>query len=127
MKPEVKAAWIAALRSGEYKQGRAQLRTGDQFCCLGVLCDIASKHGVGEWHESGAFKADGHWEGSLPPQVVIDWAGLGHINPRVGPVFDDDWRYGLSDWNDGVQGTGDDTDIDPHSFAEIADLIEKEL
>lgn len=40
MSPELKAKWVAALRSGEYKQGREVLRNGDQFCCLGVLCDI---------------------------------------------------------------------------------------
>jgi hypothetical protein len=40
MNPEVKAAWIAALRSGKYKQGRQALRVGDFFCCLGVLCDV---------------------------------------------------------------------------------------
>ena len=33
-------AWIAALRSGQYKQCRNRLKDGDGFCCLGVLCDI---------------------------------------------------------------------------------------
>lgn len=34
--------WIAALRSGEYKQGRnGFLRSSDDmYCCLGVLCEI---------------------------------------------------------------------------------------
>lgn len=41
LKPEAKEAWIKALRSGNYKQGRAILRTLDnEFCCLGVFCDI---------------------------------------------------------------------------------------
>lgn len=31
--------WIAALRSGKYKQTRGRLQDGDGFCCLGVLCD----------------------------------------------------------------------------------------
>lgn len=127
MKPEIKAAWIAALRSGDYDQGREKLRTGDQFCCLGVLCDIASKQGLGEWIPSGEFKVGDRHELLLPPQAIADWAELGDINPRVGPVFDDEWRYGLSDWNDGAQGNGDDTYIDPHTFADIADLIEKDL
>lgn len=40
--------WVAALRSGTYKQGKDLLhRIGkesspDQFCCLGVLCAISS-------------------------------------------------------------------------------------
>lgn len=38
------AAWVAALRSGKYKQAKGYLRTSNGFCCLGVACDIASKH-----------------------------------------------------------------------------------
>lgn len=39
--PEIKAEWIAALRSGKYEQGRYTLRTPDnKFCCLGVYCDM---------------------------------------------------------------------------------------
>ncbi len=41
MDQEVKAKWIAALKSGKYKQGRDRLRgPKDKFCCLGVLCDV---------------------------------------------------------------------------------------
>jgi hypothetical protein len=36
---------VEALRSGRYKQGLGRLRKNDQFCCLGVACDIADKHG----------------------------------------------------------------------------------
>lgn len=38
--------WLAALRSGEYKQCSDMLQNGDSFCCLGVACVIAEKHGV---------------------------------------------------------------------------------
>src|ERR1700722_19140718 len=40
MDPALKAKWVAALRSGEYKQGDGKLhnRTDDSYCCLGVLC-----------------------------------------------------------------------------------------
>lgn len=42
MDPELKAKWVAALRSGEYKQGRRALRSvANEFCCLGVLCEVA--------------------------------------------------------------------------------------
>lgn len=37
--------WVAALRSGEYQQGRNSLREGDCFCCLGVACDLFLKDG----------------------------------------------------------------------------------
>lgn len=37
MDPNVKTLWLKALRSGNYKQGYMKLRSGDRFCCLGVL------------------------------------------------------------------------------------------
>ena len=49
---ENRKRWIAALRSGKYKQGTAQLRNSkDEFCCLGVLADIS---GLGEWRRIDA-------------------------------------------------------------------------
>ena len=44
MKPTVQK-WIAALRSGKYKQAKERLydpETGG-FCCLGVYCQVISK------------------------------------------------------------------------------------
>jgi hypothetical protein len=41
MKAELKAQWVAALRSGDYKQGRYRLQEADGFCCMGVLCVVA--------------------------------------------------------------------------------------
>lgn len=41
MDATLKAKWIAALRSGKFKQGRGQLRKGNEYCCLGVLCKVA--------------------------------------------------------------------------------------
>lgn len=41
MDKELKEKWVAALRSGKYKQGRMVLRDGNNnYCCLGVLCDL---------------------------------------------------------------------------------------
>lgn len=41
MNKDIKRAWVKALRSGKYKQGRKQLRNGnDEMCCLGVLCNL---------------------------------------------------------------------------------------
>lgn len=37
---EFKANWIAALRSGKYRQSTCYLNTANGFCCLGVACDI---------------------------------------------------------------------------------------
>jgi hypothetical protein len=38
---EFKEKWIAALRSGKFKQGSGYLQDGDEYCCLGVACRIA--------------------------------------------------------------------------------------
>ena len=41
--------WLAALRSGKYKQGRLHLHDTEYgtWCCLGVLCDLnAGRCGV---------------------------------------------------------------------------------
>ena len=44
MDKELKAKWVAALRSGKYKQGQGRLRSvDDTFCCLGVLADVEGK------------------------------------------------------------------------------------
>ena len=44
MTPELKARWIAALRSGEYTQGRYSLKTKEgHYCCLGVLCMVLER------------------------------------------------------------------------------------
>jgi hypothetical protein len=49
MNPELKAKWLESLRSGKYAQGTNQLRCNDEFCCLGVLCDIVDPNA---WDES---------------------------------------------------------------------------
>jgi hypothetical protein len=69
MKPEVKQMWLEALRSGKYKQGKRQLRDGNKFCCLGVLCDLSGL----EYRGSGVH---------LPDEVMA-WAGLDSNYPDV--------------------------------------------
>src|SRR4051812_12157436 len=34
-------AFVIALESGNFKQGRKFLRSDDAFCCLGVACELA--------------------------------------------------------------------------------------
>ena len=43
MTPELKAKWLAALRSGEYVQGTGHFEKDRKFCCLGVLCKVAGE------------------------------------------------------------------------------------
>ena len=45
MDKELRDRWVAALRSGRYKQGKWDLRDGDKFCCLGVLADLVDPEG----------------------------------------------------------------------------------
>ena len=59
MKIELKQKWLAALRSGEYKQctgslsGIAMDDSGVGYCCLGVLAKVAGLYVI-----SGVFKND---------------------------------------------------------------------
>lgn len=51
MLSSLKARWIAALTSGEYKQGMAALAIAHDdgsrtYCCLGVLCDLLVEDGI---------------------------------------------------------------------------------
>ena len=44
MKREVRDRWTAALRSGQYEQGKGSfLDYGGAYCCLGVLCDVTDR------------------------------------------------------------------------------------
>jgi|688.fasta_scaffold08051_1 hypothetical protein len=60
MNGELKAKWLEALRSGWYKQGQGRLRDeNNQFCCLGVLCDVG---GLGTWrmdHGGYSYEVNG--------------------------------------------------------------------
>lgn len=52
MPADVAAKWMAALRSGEYKQAYGALSVGNGYCCLGVLQMVVS--GLVERFDSGA-------------------------------------------------------------------------
>src|SRR6185436_2770967 len=83
-----RAAWVAALLSGEYEQATGFLNTKEadgkeRFCCLGVACDLAMKAGVElskEKSKIGTFYAFwyGGWHntnGELPTPVQ-EWLGM---------------------------------------------------
>lgn len=117
MNPDVKQAWLTALRSGEYKQGVGGLHSGNTWCCLGVICDLAAKAGIGHWEDGQGylyFMAAGESTYDYPPSPVVNWAGLDISNPRI-------QRTPITDYNDGAGG------VPGHTFAEIADLIEQYL
>lgn len=118
MKPsEVLAAWVEALEGEQYEQGAYVLHEGDEFCCLGVLCELGRVHGV--VHEVTVhdedragprdlqrlpqlFRYDG--EEVFPPPAVQEWSGLNR-----------EQMLGLVEMNDSGE----------YSFAEIAQYIRK--
>lgn len=119
MNPDVKARWVAALRSGVYRQGDARvLNDGNGgFCCLGVLCDLFAKDaGVGWEPSAGAKQLVG---GGIyyPPPFVRDWA---FFHEDRFPVAIAGIRASVAIHNDGVG-------CERRSFAEIADAIEAQL
>lgn len=102
---------VAALRSGDYRQGREKLRTADGFCCLGVACDLFKKEtGGGEWHKrlDGVFyfNFDSESDEYYLIPAVRNWFGFKHRNPKAAGVR-------LSEMNDASK-----------PFSEIADFIE---
>ena len=76
MKPEIKKLWVGALRSGKYEQGKYTLRSGDEFCCLGVLCNLATQQGLDlRVVKVGQITFYDYQRCGLPAKV-LKWAGL---------------------------------------------------
>ena len=145
LKPEIKAQWVAALRSGEYQQTTEALSQVDDdgnwgYCCLGVLCELANLDGaVGDIVIANpltkpAYKVyDNAY--TVLPSTVYKWAVDADTvdmdyyhnegNMRVPGSFHGAGRSGflLSELNDGSKYNF----VPKHTFAEIADLIEEHL
>lgn len=115
MKRAERDEWVAALRSGKYKQGHTALESSEKFCCLGVKCDLdidAGRHGVSRtvYRDSDrvyAYYIDSAEDAAayMPVQEIL---GAWHLS-------EDDART-LSDMNDRGQ-----------SFAVIAQWIEDNI
>ncbi len=97
MKKEVMVEWVAALRSGKYEQGFKMLKSGNTFCCLGVLCDISPP------------ALD--WFGAAPQlnSAIKHWSGMVSGNGNLDDITC------LTKLNDS----------EGYDFAAIADLIEE--
>lgn len=115
MDPVIKAQWIAALRSGQFKQDKGMLRspvTGG-YCCLGVLC-----HATGHMTDDDGYARteddDGH-------EVACSMELPAALATRFG--ITDTTEIELISMNDGTGGYVGK----PKSFAEIADYIEENL
>lgn len=126
MKKRIKKLWLAALRSGEYRQGTGALRSQrymsgkhikdveyvDVFCCLGVLCNLhAQAHpeiAAAQTNRSAYMGLTG----TLPHEVA-DWAGI----PRRTEDDENSAQDKLMTLNDS-RG---------FSFKKIANWVEKNL
>lgn len=71
MDAELKAKWVAALRGGEYEQGFGRLRriSANNFCCLGVLCDLMRPQDWNPDKSGDIYRMDG-MGGALPISVM---------------------------------------------------------
>lgn len=104
--------WIAALRSGKYKQGKNALHriSSDEWCCLGVLCDLTSdrlgvsRSNLGEYETFGCCD-------SVPIASIVEAIRLYNT---LGSTLFDKGTASLVDLND-VHGS---------TFPEIADILE---
>jgi hypothetical protein len=105
MNKEIAKKWVDALRSGDYVAARKQLRAGDRFCCLGVLCDVYAQENAASWDGEKFFG-----EIFYAPETVTDWVGLGVEMQR----------------ERGTQGFYAEMQDGGKSFAEIAAQIEKD-
>lgn len=112
MNPEIKSKWVAALRSGEYKQTQHILKDHVGHCCLGVLCEISkAETGFGIPENLDEASKDHH---QLLGPTVMKWADLPYVKGDV--VLIGNTRDYLADVNDAG-----------YTFTEIADAIEAQL
>lgn len=88
MNQEIKEQWVNALTNGEYHQGTSELKTiKDEFCCLGVLCDLAVKAGVAKWE----YLSGSGWL-LIPANVTMEEAkDVGQVGTATLPEFITRW------------------------------------
>lgn len=128
MNSQVKEKWIAALRSGEYEQGKNKLRGSEGFCCLGVLCDLYSQEPFTQgWKFNGEYEKSplpmDYWyfdgESEFLPKSVMEWAGLKTNCPEVA-VEDDDAGESIYDSIANLNDGG-------YNFIALSNIIEEQL
>lgn len=121
MNPDIKNLWLTALRSGDFRQGKRKLRSSnDDYCCLGVLCELAVQNNVIPAPQlspnNDRYVYDG--SGGILPDSVKEWAELDSNSPMVTASTSGVYnvRNTLAYFND-----------DDVPFTEIADIIERNL
>lgn len=127
MKPEIKEAWVNALRSGAYVQGIGKLKVVEddsenqnvdepRYCCIGVLLDTHADEVKGVWKDWGTFEfvSDDDEYDEIDAEMDSNLLGFFELHKDIQDT--------LVKMNDGVDGM-----VKRHSFDEIADYIEKNL
>jgi hypothetical protein len=118
MKTEIATLWIAALRSGEYRQTQEALKDSDGgLCCLGVLCNLHRGAVPGHEWESETYLEEAE---NLPDEVA-EWAGMKY-RPGEGDAGNLPVRVRLTAGSGAHLAVLNDVGA---SFSEIADVIEK--
>lgn len=122
---EFKKKWIAALRSGDYKQGHKMLKSkDDKYCCLGVACEII-----------GIKIKDSEGYHAYPIDIIETYPEVKNKLPIIlleQPKERSEKNQGIVDilarMNDGKEGTSRLEVVKSRkSFLEIADWIEENL
>lgn len=121
MKKAIAMKWVAALRSGKYKQAPGILRkvnySGETagFCCLGVLCNLHAQ----EHPKIAAKEKNPSWylgENRVLPDKVMAWSGV------KDPCGSYEVEKGLGSEAFSLASLNDSRGW---SFMKIADFIEK--
>lgn len=126
MNPDIKTEWVRRLRSGEYDQGSYYLRRDGQYCCLGVLCEIAATVGVvAQVTETETDQGADGWlfDGAIAglPASVREWSGI-----SSGLAMYGDAPSGRTQGYCHSHSLAEDNDKGL-TFIEIADIIEREF
>lgn len=128
MNPELKAKWVAALRSGEFKQGEEALASKENDgsytnCCIGVLgivCGITQEELIG--HD--IFGRTGSESNKLLTNKVLSLGFPDQLIWKDGDQTKNQTMFTLTSYNDGVSSRANPQEIQLN-FDQIADLIEQ--
>lgn len=123
MNAELKAAWLEALRSDKYRHGKHRLCTitgdGKEYCCLGVLCEVAASKGFNIKSSAPIRNGDAPYD-----YLRFEYNGASSY-AELPHYFQDD--IAISEEVESNLICMNDSTNDGKSFKEIADYIEKTL
>lgn len=120
--------WIAALRSGAYRQVKARLYDGEGYCCLGVAASLSGIEPVEE--ESFPHEEYDRWtfdgEPLTLPLAGMHWLGVENVNPSIDLPVEFRTTQGKRDSDDYVNPSMDVATLNDSGFTfnQIADLVE---